>query len=126
MASIIVFHSVFGLRHVEHAAAERFRAAGHDVVVPDLFGGLTADTIERGYELMGAIGWPRICVRAEAAISDLPADAVLAGFSMGAGVVGNLWPSRPDTRGILLLHGLTQIPETAQVASCPDPYRGRG
>jgi dienelactone hydrolase len=38
MASIILFHSVYGLRHVEHAAAQRFRAAGHDVFVPDLFG----------------------------------------------------------------------------------------
>ncbi|HEX3862594.1 MAG TPA: dienelactone hydrolase family protein [Stellaceae bacterium] len=114
MASIILFHSVFGLRHVEFAAAERFRAAGHAVVAPDLFDGQSADTIDRGFELMKSIGWSRICARAENAVSDLPADTVLAGISMGAGVVASVWPSRPDTKGILLLHGLAQIPENAR------------
>lgn len=114
MASIILFHSVFGLRHVELAAAERFRAAGHAVVAPDLFDGQLADTINRGFELMKSIGWSRICARADKAVSDLPADTVLAGISMGAGVVASVWASRPDTKGILLLHGLAQIPESAR------------
>jgi dienelactone hydrolase len=114
MASIILFHSVYGLRHVEHAAAQRFRAAGHDVFLPDLFAGQTADTIDRGFELMEAIGWSRICVRAERAINELPADTVLAGISMGAGVVASLWPHRVDAKGILLLHGLAAIPENAR------------
>jgi hypothetical protein len=63
---------------------------------------------------METIGWSRICVRAERAINELPADAVLAGISMGAGVVASLWPHRVDAKGILLLHGLAAIPENAR------------
>jgi dienelactone hydrolase len=114
MASIILFHSVYGLRHVELAAARRFRAAGHDVFVPDLFAGQTADSINRGFELMETIGWSRICTRAEKAINKLPADTVLAGISMGAGVVASLWPHRVDAGGIILMHGLAAIPENAR------------
>lgn len=35
---------------------------------------------------------------------------MLVGFSMGAGVVHELLPHRPDTLGVLLLHGLAEIP----------------
>ena len=39
MASILLFHSVLGLRPAVLADAERLRAAGHDVSTPDLFDG---------------------------------------------------------------------------------------
>ncbi len=42
MAHVILFHSVMGLRDLERDAAERFRAAGHEVVTPDLYDGQTA------------------------------------------------------------------------------------
>jgi dienelactone hydrolase len=82
--------------------------------LPDLFAGQTANTIDRGFDLMDTIGWSCICARAEGAISELPADTVLAGISMGAGVVASLWPHKVDAKGILLLHGLAAIPETAR------------
>lgn len=110
MASVILFHSVLGLRPVELAAAERMRAAGHNVSVPDLFAGAVADTIDRGMELVEEIGWDRICERAKAALSGLPAATVLAGFSMGCGVVASVWPERPETPGVLLLHAPADIP----------------
>jgi hypothetical protein len=44
--------------------------------------------------------------RARDAVCDLPADTVLAGFSMGVGVVAGLLPARADTAGLLLLHGI--------------------
>ena len=87
MATAILFHSVFGLRPVELGAAEMMRAAGHDVVTPDLYGGVTADTIENGFRLKDDIGWDRICARAKSALADLPSSTVLVGLSMGAGVV---------------------------------------
>jgi dienelactone hydrolase len=111
MATVILFHSVFGLRPVELGAAEMMRAAGHDVVTPDLYGGVTADTIENGFKLKDDIGWDRICVRAKTALAALPGSTVLVGLSMGAGVVASVWPRRPKTRGVLLLHALGDIPD---------------
>jgi dienelactone hydrolase len=109
MATAILFHSVFGLRPVELGAAEMMRAAGHDVVTPDLYGGVTADTIENGFRLKDDIGWDRICARAKSALADLPSSTVLVGLSMGAGVVASVWPRWSKTRGVLLLYALADI-----------------
>jgi dienelactone hydrolase len=110
MTHIVLFHSVLGLRPVELRAADRLRAAGHDVLTPDLYGGRTASTLDEGFELKDRIGWATIEQRAHHAVRDLPAHTVLAGMSMGAGVVSTLLPHRPDTAGVLLLHGLAVIP----------------
>jgi dienelactone hydrolase len=37
MAQVVMFHSALGLRDAELTAAERLRAAGHDVLTPDLY-----------------------------------------------------------------------------------------
>lgn len=114
MAHIVLLHSVYGLRAVERAAAERFRAAGHDIVTPDLYEGQIAATIDHGFVLKDRIGWQVIVERAREAVRKMPASTVLAGVSMGAGVVGELLPDRPDTAGVLLLHGITGIPASAR------------
>jgi dienelactone hydrolase len=113
--TVAVFHSMFGLRAVEHAAAERLRGAGHRVVVPDLFDGAVAGrgampTTEDGFALMEVIGWAAIVERAKTAVRDLPADTVLCGLSMGAGVVGAIWPDRLDAAAAILLHAPTIVP----------------
>lgn len=38
MVQVVMFHSVYGLRQAEAGAAARLRAAGHDVITPDLCG----------------------------------------------------------------------------------------
>jgi len=115
MAKIVLFHSMLGLRPVELSAADRLRAAGHEVVTPDLYLGQTASTLDEGFRLKDhRIGWATIEQRARRAVENLPADTVLAGISMGAGVVSTLLPHRPDTAGVLLLHGLAPIPVTAR------------
>ncbi len=115
MAKIVLFHSMLGLRPVELRAAHDLRAAGHEVITPDLYAGQTASTLDEGFRLKDhRIGWATIEQRAHQAVQDLPADTVLAGISMGAGVVGALLPHRPDTAGVLLLHGLAQIPTAAR------------
>lgn len=116
MASVILFHSVLGLRPVELAAAEMMRAAGHSVSTSDLYEGVIADTIEKGMKLKEDIGRDRICERARTALPDLPASTVLAGFSMGCGVVASVWPGRPETKGVLLLHALVEIPSAMNLA----------
>ncbi|UOZ11533.1 dienelactone hydrolase family protein [Amycolatopsis sp. WQ 127309] len=114
MVNIVVFHSVLGLRPVELGAAERLRAAGHDVVTPDLYAGSTAPTLEEGFALMDHVGWTTISGRASDAVRDLPPATVLLGVSMGCGVVQGVLPDRPVAAGVLLLHALGAIPASAR------------
>jgi dienelactone hydrolase len=114
MAEVLLLHSVRGLQPLEQDAAERLRARGHGVTVPDLFDGARAQTIEDGMALAEATGWKTVVARAEAAAAPLPPDTVLGGFSYGASVAAQLWAQRPGTAGVLLLHGLADIPATAR------------
>ncbi|MBA0050192.1 dienelactone hydrolase family protein [Streptomyces sp. AJS327] len=110
MAHIALFHSVLGLRSAERLAAERLRRAGHEVVTPDLFGGATAATLDEGFRLVDRVGWTAMIERARRALKGMPDETVLAGFSMGTGVVVDLWAERPATAGILLLHAVPDLP----------------
>jgi len=129
MATIVIFHSVLGLRSIELATTERLRASGHDVLTPDLFAGRTASTPDEGFLIMEDIGWDTIRERARAALATVPSTATLMGFSMGAGVISSIWPERPDAAAVILIHGLADIPADldpniriqAHVAD-PDPF----
>ena len=108
---VALFHSMFGLRPVELTAAERLRAAGHHVVLPDLFSGASAEpTIDAGFLLTRRLGWDTIVETAHDALADVPDEAVLGGFSMGVGVVGALWPERLKSAGAFLLHAPALVP----------------
>jgi dienelactone hydrolase len=63
---------------------------------------------------MDTVGWDVICARARRALEELPEAAVLAGFSMGAGVIGSVWDQRRAAAGVVLLHGIAPIPATAR------------
>jgi dienelactone hydrolase len=110
VSDIVVFHSVLGLRPVERGFAERLRAAGHRVTTPDLYDGRTASTLDEGFALKDAVGWETITGRARDAVRGLPAETVLVGVSMGAGIVQTVLPHRPGTAGVLLLHALGALP----------------
>jgi dienelactone hydrolase len=84
MVQVVVFHSAYGLRQAEAGAAARLRAAGHDVITPDLYDGQAAGTLDAALALMDKVGWEVICARARQALEVVPETAVLAGFSMGA------------------------------------------
>ncbi len=53
---IALFRSALGLRAVEHDLAAALRADGHDVLLPDLYDGRTAETVADGLELKDAVG----------------------------------------------------------------------
>ncbi|MGW8884562.1 dienelactone hydrolase family protein [Streptomyces sp. NPDC055749] len=114
MVHIALFHSVLGLRPVELLAAERLRGAGHEVVTPDLFRGETASTLDEGFRLVDRIGWAAVVEHARQALRGMPDETVLVGVSMGTGVVADLWPERPATRGVLLLHAVAELPASAR------------
>jgi dienelactone hydrolase len=105
MAHILLLHSVYGLRPAVLAAADRLRAAGHQVTTPDLYEVPAVDTVEDGFAVLDKIGRTTVLDRARAAAAGLPAETVLAGFSMGAGVAGALLAERPEAAALLLLHG---------------------
>ena len=107
---IMLFHSALGLRTVERDIAAALREDAHDVLVPDLYDGKTATTLEDGLALKDAVGWAAIRARAHNALDGAPADTVLAGVSMGAGVVSEVWPERPAAPAVLLIHGYADIP----------------
>lgn len=110
LTSILLCHSVLGLRDMELRAADLLRSAGHTVVTPDMFAGLVATSLNDGFAIVQRIGWDSICARAHESLAALPDDAALAGISMGAGVVSTLWPTRPAAAGGVLLHGLASPP----------------
>jgi dienelactone hydrolase len=117
MASVALFHSVYGLRPAVLAVAERFRAAGHHVVVPDLFGEPPVGTIDEGFALAGKVGFDIMLTRARAAVAALPPRAVLAGFALGTGIAEALLAERPDAAGLLLIAGAgrTEVPAGLRV-----------
>ncbi|WP_367125751.1 dienelactone hydrolase family protein [Streptomyces phytohabitans] len=120
MATVVLFHSVHGLRPAVHTAAERLRAAGHTVHVPDLYEGRTAETVEQGRDIKDAIGTDELLRRGVAAAAPYSADGlVYAGFSLGGSVAQNLALADRHARGLLLLHGTSDLPEDAAVDDLP-------
>ena len=114
MTTIAIFHSVLGLRSVEQDAAERFRSCGFEVAPPDLYAGKRTESIDEGFQLMAEIRWRVICGRALEAMTKLPDETILAGFSMGAGVISGLWCQRPESKAVLLFHGLAEVPSNVR------------
>ncbi|WP_395296561.1 dienelactone hydrolase family protein [Kitasatospora hibisci] len=132
MAQILLLHSVYGLRPAVHAAADRLRAAGHTVHTPDLFEGRTFEDVEEAMAYKEEVGNDELLRRAVGAAAPLlGADAALvyAGFSLGGSLAQNLALADENARGLLLLHGTSDIREDAATTipvqlhvAEPDPF----
>ncbi|NUL05607.1 dienelactone hydrolase family protein [Streptomyces lunaelactis] len=117
---IMLFHSAYGLRPAVHAAADRLREAGHQVHVPDLFGGQTVESVEVGRELQDKIGTDELLRRAIlAAAPHSDEGLVYAGLSLGGSIAQNLALGDEKARGLLLLHGTSDIAAGAAVDELP-------
>lgn len=120
MATIALFHSAYGLRPAVHQAADRLRRAGHEVHVPDLYEGRTADTVEDGSEIKDSIGRDELLKRAVTATAQLSETGlVYAGLSLGGAIAQNLALGDTRARGLLLLHGTSDIADDAAVDELP-------
>ncbi|MGW7367559.1 dienelactone hydrolase family protein [Streptomyces sp. NPDC054841] len=117
---IMLFHSTFGLRPAVRDAAERLRAAGHEVWTPDLFDGRTFETLEEARAYKNEIGLDEVLRRAiVAAAPHSERGLVYAGFSLGAAVAQNLALGDEKARGLLLLHGTSDIAPDTKVDELP-------
>ncbi|MFC9928879.1 dienelactone hydrolase family protein [Streptomyces sp. NPDC127190] len=118
--NIMLFHSTYGLRPAVREAADLLRRAGHEVWTPDLFEGRTFDTVEDGMEFNKGIGKEELLKRAVLAAAPYSdRGLVYAGFSLGASLAQTLALGDDKARGLLLLHGTSDIAETAQVDGLP-------
>jgi dienelactone hydrolase len=113
VARIVLFHSSYGLRPAVHAAADRLREAGHEVTVPDLYDGRTTETVEEGMALKDGIGHEALLKGAVAAAAPLGPGLVYAGFSLGAALAQNVALADEHAKGLLLLHGTSDLPADA-------------
>ncbi len=104
MASIALFHSVLGVRPGITDAAGRLRAAGHEVLVVDQYGGRVFDDYAEAGAHVDAVGFPALMQLALDAVEELPDGFVAAGFSNGAGMAQYV-TTRRRCAGVLLFSG---------------------
>ncbi|MFD7920377.1 dienelactone hydrolase family protein [Streptomyces sp. NPDC059740] len=119
-STVILFHSMYGLRPAVHAAADRMRGAGHEVIVPDLFDGRTAENAEDGLAIRDEFGNDELLRRAVTAAAPYSESGlVYAGLSLGGALAQNLALADERARGLLLLHGTSDIADDAAVDDLP-------
>ncbi|OAH14432.1 dienelactone hydrolase family protein [Streptomyces jeddahensis] len=118
--NIMLFHSTYGLRPAVRAAADRLREAGHEVWTPDLFEGRTFDDVEEARDFKDEIGKDELLKRAVLASAPYSERGlVYAGFSLGAALAQTLALGDEKARGLLLLHGTSDIAENASAEDLP-------
>jgi dienelactone hydrolase len=104
MTQIALFHSVLGVREGVRDAAERLRAAGHDVLVVDQYDGRVFDDYEAAGAFVETVGFPALMDRAVEAVRDLDDGFVAMGFSNGAGMAEWVATQR-GVGGVVLVSG---------------------
>ena len=105
MAEVVVFHHALGLTDPVRRFADALRAAAHTVHTPDLYDGLTFETIEAGIAHSDELGGPMAIVeRARASVESLPHGVVYIGFSLGVLNAQKLAQTRPGARGAVLAY----------------------
>ncbi|MFF7736698.1 dienelactone hydrolase family protein [Streptomyces sp. NPDC007984] len=120
LMNIMLFHSTFGLRPAVLRAADRLRSAGHEVWTPDLFEGRTFESVEEGMEHKEKIGKEELLKRAVLAAAPYSERGlVYAGFSLGASIAQTLALGDEKARGLLLLHGTSDIAPDVTVDELP-------
>jgi dienelactone hydrolase len=104
MTSVLLFHHVLGVTDGIRWFADELRAAGHDVTIADLWDGQTFPSIEAGVAHAQEVGFGNVIERGAALAGDLPAGAVVMGFSLGALPAQKVAQTRAGVRGAVLLY----------------------
>ena len=109
MAEILLLHSALGLREAVREYADLLRAGGHVVRTPDFYDGRVFDDQTAGIAYRDEVGGRTLLARVSDQLADLPDDAVLAGFSLGAAFAQHLSAARPAARASILLHAVGPV-----------------
>lgn len=104
MTNVVLFHHVKGLTPGVQAFAYQLGAAGHTVTLPDLYNGRTFTSRDEAAAYAESVGIEELIAIGVAAVENLPAETVFAGFSLGGLVAHKLAQTRPGTIGALLYH----------------------
>ena len=103
MTRIALYHSVLGIRSGITEAADRFRGAGHDVLMVDQYDGRSFDDYEQANRFASGLGFPFALMKsALAAVADERGPLVVAGFSNGAGMAEYVAAARGGRAGGVL------------------------
>ena len=108
MTTTVIFHSVLGIRRGELDAADRLRAAGHVVLVPDLYDGRVFDEYEPAMAFSRSLDPDLLYDRALVAVAELADGFVVAGFSQGSGIA-TFVATRRAVSGVLQFSGLNPV-----------------
>ena len=104
MADVMLFHHALGLTPGVQAFAESLRSAGHTVVTPDLFDGVTFDEIQAGVDHAEELGFPNVIAKGVDLGGQVPDGGFVAGFSLGALPAQAIAHTKPGVAGLVLLH----------------------
>lgn len=105
MATIVLFHHAGGRTPGVLALARRFEEAGHTVVVPDYFDGITFTTMDEALAHLDDVSMPALFERAEKSIETLEQPFVVAGISLGAALAQHLAHTNTRVQGLVSLEG---------------------
>ncbi len=119
MAEVVLFHHILGLTNGVRSLANELQRGGHDVLTPDLFGGVVTSTIDEGFAHMKSINPEELERRTAQVLDGVAPTAVLMGISFGAGTAQELVMSRPGALGAVLLEAC--LPTTGEWAVGPWP-----
>ena len=103
MAEVLIFHHAQGLTAGMLGLAETLRQSGHTVHAPDMYAGRVFDDLEDGVAHAKSIGFGRIIEQGGEFASQLPAELVYLGFSMGVMSAQMLAQQRAGARGALFV-----------------------
>jgi dienelactone hydrolase len=124
MTTVALFHSVLGIRQGELEAAERLRAEGYQVLVPDLFEGRVFDAYEPAMAWSDALG-VELFERGLAAVAELPDGFVVGGFSQGSTVAAYV-ATRRAVSGVLQFSGVNVLEWFGDDAAWPAGVDSQG
>lgn len=120
MADVVLFHHIQGLTPGVHALAARWRAGGHTVHTPDLYGGRTFSSIEEGAAYSSGEGHPDLAALADEAVAGLPTGLVYAGISSGVMQAQRLAQTRAGAAGAVLMESCLPISGEWAIGPWPD------
>jgi dienelactone hydrolase len=118
MTTVVLFHSVLGVRQGELDAASRLHAAGHEAVLPDLYDGRVFDDYEPAMEWARQLPDGYREGRALAAVAELPDGFVVGGYSMGSSDAVSV-ALRRRVAGVLQFSGLNPVEWFGEGAAWP-------